>query len=292
MTHETEKQRPIPPFPPQHLHPPGLEKEMDPAPQYTGPDYPAAGKLRERVALITGGDSGIGRSVAYFFAREGADVAIVYLAEEVQDAEETARQVEALGRSCLLLEGDVCEAAFRQEAVTRTIERFNRLDILVNNAAFQQHVPFDELSEEQWEHTFQTNIHAYFGMVKAALPHLKPGASIINSGSITGLVGSAHLVDYASTKGAIHAFTKSLAGALFDRGIRVNCVAPGPVWTPLNPAERSDEEIREFGAQTPAGRPAQPEEIAPAFLFFASNADSGYISGEVLALLGGGTKAG
>ncbi len=209
-----------------------------------------------------------------------------------EDALETGQQVLAQGRQFLSIAGDVKESAFCRDAVARTVNQFGKLDILVNNAAFQKHVDIDQLSEDQWDKTFRTNIYGYFNMVKAARPHLRDGAVIINTGSITGLEGSKNLVDYASTKGAIHAFTKSLALALFERGIRVNCVAPGPVWTPLNPAERSDEDIEDFGSQTPAGRPAQPDEIAPAYVFFASNADTGYISGEVLTALGGGTTAG
>ena len=190
--------------------------------------------------------------------------------------------------------GDVGDPSFCREAVERTVGEFGKLDILVNNAAFQQGQPggLEDITEEQWEHTFRTNIFGYFHMAKAALPHLKKGSAIINTGSITGLEGNARLLDYSSTKGAIHAFTKSLAQSLVERRIRVNCVAPGPVWTPLNPAERTPEEVAEFGAKTPYGRPAQPEEIAPAFVFFASEADSGYITGEVLTLLGGSTTAG
>lgn len=286
------KEQPKPPFPPQHMKPPGQEHRMEPLPRSAAPEYKAAGKLEGLTALITGGDSGIGRSVAMLFAREGADVAIVHLPEEAQDAKDTEAAVSGEGRRCLRIEGDVRQTDSCRNAVERAVKELGKLDILVNNAAFQHHTEFDRLDEEQWDKTFQTNIYGYFRMVKAALPHLKPGAVILNTGSITGLKGSGHLVDYASTKGAIHAFTKSLASALFDRGIRVNCVAPGPVWTPLNPAEKPDEKIKDFGAKTPAGRPAQPEEIAPAFVFFASEADSGYITGEVLTALGGGTTAG
>jgi len=206
---------------------------MEPRPCYQAPAYRASGKLRDNVALITGGDSGIGRAVAVLYAREGADVAIVYLPEEQADAEETRAAVEEEGRRCLLIPGDVSQPEFCREAVERTAEEFGRLDILVNNAGFQQHQEnIYELSEQQWDHTFRTNIYGYFYMVKAALPHLKPGAgTIINTGSITGLRGNKQLLDYAATKGAIHAFTKSLAQNLGERGIRVNCVAPGPVWT-------------------------------------------------------------
>jgi NAD(P)-dependent dehydrogenase (short-subunit alcohol dehydrogenase family) len=255
--------------------------------------YRAAGKLDGDVALITGGDSGIGRSVAVLFAREGADVAVVHLPEEQSDAEETARAVETEGRRALLIPGDVSDPEFCESAVGRCVEELGRLTILVNNAATQQHRDsVEELDVDSWRRTFEVNIHGYFYMVKAALPHLEPGSSILLTGSITGLEGSPRLLDYASTKGAIHAFTKSLAQSLLERGIRVNCVAPGPVWTPLNPAESDDEETRQFGADTPLGRPAQPEEIAPAYVFFASNADSSYLTGQILTPLGGETRAG
>ena len=282
-----------PPFPEQDLIPPGIEADMRPRPQYEAREYRAADKLRGKAALITGGDSGIGRAVAVLFAREGADVAIVYLDVEQPDAIETQREVESEGRKALLISGDVRDPQFCREAVERTLGEFGRIDILVNNAAYQQHQDsLEEVSLEQWEQTFTTNIFAYFWMAKFAVPHMNRGSVIINTGSITGLEGSKNLLDYASTKGAIHAFTKSLAQSLLERGIRVNCVAPGPVWTPLNPAERSGDEIKDFGAQTPMGRPAQPEEIAPAFVFFASNADSSYITGHVLPLLGGDTISG
>jgi NAD(P)-dependent dehydrogenase (short-subunit alcohol dehydrogenase family) len=286
------REHPTPPFPEQKLERPGLESELEPTPQYQAPDYRGSGKLEDDVALITGGDSGIGRAVAVLFAREGADVAIVYLPEEQSDAEVTREAVETEGRRCLLLPGDVTEAAFCREAVERTVDELGGLNILVNNAAFQNHVEgIEDLSEEQWETTFRTNIFAYFYMAKAAIPHIPRGGTIINTGSITGLEGSGGLLDYSATKGAIHAFTKSLAQQLVPRGIRVNCVAPGPVWTPLNPAERAPEETAHFGEQTPMGRPAQPEEIAPLYVYFASNADSSYVTGETVSLLGGQTRA-
>jgi NAD(P)-dependent dehydrogenase (short-subunit alcohol dehydrogenase family) len=287
------KSKPEPPFPEQKLDPPGIENDMRPKPRFRADDYRAAGKLKGKVALISGGDSGIGRAVAVMFAREGADVAIVYLEEEQIDAETTQSEVESAGRKALLLPGDVTNPDFCDDAVRRTIEAFGALHILVNNAAFQKHRDtLQDVSLDQWDRTFKTNIYGYFYMTQSALPHLKPGASIINTGSITGLEGSGRLLDYSATKGAIHAFTKSLAKSLIEKGIRVNGVAPGPVWTPLNPAERSDDEIREFGADTPMGRPAQPEEIAPAYVFFASNADTGYVNGHILPLLGGETTAG
>jgi NAD(P)-dependent dehydrogenase (short-subunit alcohol dehydrogenase family) len=266
---------------------------MKPRPRFEAPAYKPAGKLKSLNALITGGDSGIGRSVALLFAREGAKVAFTFLPEEAVDAEETRQALSKHGSEPLLISGNVMDADFCKQAVEQTVEQFKSLDILVNNAAYQQHQKkLEDVSFEQWDQTFRTNIYGYFFMVKAALPHLKKGAVIINTGSITGLDGSGALLDYSATKGAIHAFTKSLAQNLVKRGIRVNCVAPGPVWTPLNPAERPTEETREFGKETAMGRPAQPEEIAPAYVFFASNADSSYITGEVLTLLGGETTAG
>ena len=283
----------MPPFPEQKQKKPGLEAKLKPRPEYEAPEYRAAGKLKDKVALVTGGDSGIGRAVAVLFAREGADVAIVYLPEEERDARETRQAITKAGRQALLIAGDVTDPEFCQTAVKKTVRKFKRLDILVNNAAFQQHQKgLEELAEEQWDTTFKTNIYGYFYMAKAALPHLSEGSAIINTGSITGLEGSKELLDYSSTKGAIHAFTKSLAQNLVDKRIRVNCVAPGPVWTPLNPSDKEPEKVAKFGADTPMKRPAQPEEVAPAFVFFASEADSSYITGEVLTLLGGETTAG
>jgi len=282
--------KPTPPFPEQHQERPGHESRMTPLPEYKGADYRSAGKLEEKRALITGGDSGIGRAVAYFFAREGADVAIVFLPAEEKDATQIASEIRSLGRRCVCIAGDVTDPAFCQSAVERTVAELGGLDVLVNNAAFQQHQEaVADLSIEQWEKTFRTNIHAYFYMVKAALPHLRTGASIINTGSVTGIEGSKQLLDYSSTKGAIHTFTKSLAQQLVERGIRVNCVAPGPVWTPLNVADKTAEEAAKHGSSVPMQRPAQPDEIAPAYVFFASHADSSYITGEVITLLGGKT---
>jgi NAD(P)-dependent dehydrogenase (short-subunit alcohol dehydrogenase family) len=282
------------PFPKQHQEKPGIESKLDPKPRYRAPKYQPAGKLTGKVALITGGDSGIGRAVAVMYGREGADVAIVYLPAEQSDAEGTRKAVEAAGRKALLLPGDVRDPAFCRSAVQATVDAFGRLDILVNNAAYQNSQDsLGDVSDEQWDRTFKTNIYGYFYLAKAALPHLSRGSAIINTGSITGLEGSKGLLDYSATKGAIHAFTKSLAQNLVDNGIRVNCVAPGPVWTPLNPSDnKAPNEVAEFGADTPMERPAQPEEIAPAFVFFASEADSSYITGEVLTLLGGETTAG
>jgi NAD(P)-dependent dehydrogenase (short-subunit alcohol dehydrogenase family) len=280
------------PMPPQHQEKPGIESKLTPRPRYEASLYKGADKLKGKVALISGGDSGIGRAVAVLFAREGADVAIIYLPEEQSDADETRTAVEKEGHKALLIAGDILEADFPQRAVDKTVTKFGKLDILVNNAAFQQHQPgLEEITDEQWDRTFKTNIYGYFRMTKAALPHLKEGSAIVNTGSITGLEGSKHLLDYASTKGAIHAFTKSLAQNLVERGIRVNCVSPGPVWTPLNPSDKPAEEVAQFGADTPMKRPAQPEEIAPAFVYFASEIDSSYVTGEVLTLLGGETSA-
>jgi NAD(P)-dependent dehydrogenase (short-subunit alcohol dehydrogenase family) len=286
---------PKPPFPQGKLEKPGLEHEMSPRPQYQAPLYKAAGKLQGKTALITGGDSGIGRAVAVLYAREGADVAIVFLAAEQSDAEETRLAVEKAGRRCLLLPGDLTDPAFCRQAIDRTVQEFGKLDILVSNAAHQNRKKgIEEITEEEWDRTFKTNIYAYFRLVKAALPHLKSGAAIIATSSITGLIGNEQLLDYSATKGAISAFTKALAQSLVEKGIRVNAVAPGPVWTPLNPADRgnSASKVATFGQGTKFGRPAQPEEIAPAYVFFASDADSSYITGEVLSELGGQTTAG
>jgi len=286
-------EQPKSPMPPQHQPKPGVEAELDPRPNYVAPLYKGADKLKDKVALITGADSGIGRAVAVLFAREGADVAFTFLKEEQRDADETQRAIEAEGQRAIAIEGDLTDPEFCKQAVERTVDEFGKLDILVNNAAFQQHQKsIEDITEEQWDHTFKTNIYGYFHMTKAALPHMEEGSAIVNTGSITGLEGSKELLDYSATKGAIHAFTKSLAQNLVERGIRVNCVAPGPVWTPLNPSDKKAEDVAKFGADTPMKRPAQPEEIAPAFVYFASEIDSSYVTGEVLTLLGGETTAG
>ncbi len=285
-------EQPKSPMPAQHQPKPGVEATLDPKQRYEAPHYAGAGKLKEKVALITGGDSGIGRAVAVLFAREGADVAFTFLKEEKKDAEETKRAIEAEGRRAFPISGDVRDPKVCKKLVDQTVREFGKLDILVNNAAFQQHQEtLEDVTEEQWDQTFKTNIYGYFYMTKAALPHMEEGSAIVNTGSITGLEGNKQLLDYASTKGAIHAFTKSLAQNLVERGIRVNCVAPGPVWTPLNPSDKPAEKVAEFGADTPMKRPAQPEEIAPAFVYFASEIDSSYVTGEVLTLLGGETTA-
>lgn len=287
-----QRKQPKSPMPAQHQRKPGLEWKLDPRPRYEAPHYKGAEKLKNKVALVTGGDSGIGRAVAVLFAREGANVAITYLPAEKTDAQETVEAIEAEGQNAFAIAGDVRKPEFSRSAVKKTIDKLGKLDILVNNAAFQQHQEsLEEVTEEQWDRTFKTNIYGYFYMTRAALPHLQKGSAIINTGSITGLEGSKHLLDYASTKGAIHAFTKSLAQNLVEKGIRVNCVSPGPVWTPLNPSDKEAKDVAEFGADTPMKRPAQPEEIAPAFVYFASEIDSSYVTGEVLTLLGGETTA-
>ncbi|MDB5842215.1 MAG: short-chain dehydrogenase/reductase [Herminiimonas sp.] len=283
------RKQPEPPFPEQHLQKPGLESDLKPRPQFMAPDYKGSGKLNDMVALITGGDSGIGRAVAVLYAREGADVAIVYLNEH-SDAEETRQCVEKEGRRCITISGDVRDSAFCNAAVQQTVDAFGKLDILVNNAAFQEHVSsLDELTDEHLDMTFRTNIYGYFHMARAALPHLKAGSSIINTGSETGLFGNQRLLDYSSTKGAIHAFTMSLATNLVSRGIRVNAVAPGPVWTPLNPADQPADRVKEFGKSPDMKRPAQPEELSPAYVFLASPVCSSYITGIILPVLGGVT---
>lgn len=285
-------EKPAPPFPEQHQERPGLEAQMTPRPQYKGERYRPAGKLEGKVAIVTGGDSGIGRSVAYLFAREGADVAIVSLEEEHPDAMEVRDEIRKLGRRVLMIHGDVSDPEFCERAVEQTVHTFGRLNILVNNAAYQKRKSsIEEITNEEWDHTFRVNIYGYFYMARAAIKHLERGDAIVNCGSITGLEGHKALLDYASTKGAIHAFTKSLAQQMVERGIRVNCVSPGPVWTPLNVADLPPEQVAMQGKGTPMQRPAQPEEIAPAFVFFASEGDSSYITGEVLTLLGGETAA-
>ena len=277
------------PLPNQKLVKPGLEADMELAPMWQAKAYRGSGKLDGMAAIVTGGDSGIGRAVAVLFAREGCDVAIVYL-DEHPDAETTKQAVEAEGRRCLLLPGDVKDAAFCAAAVEQTVAAFGKLDVLVNNAAFQMHADsLADITEERFDETLRTNIYGYYHMARAALPHLERverGASIINTGSVVGLEGSGNLIDYATTKGAIHAFTKSLASNLAPKGIRVNAVAPGPVWTPLNPADKTADDVSQFGAKTDMKRPAQPEELSPAYVFLASPVTASYITGIVLPVTG------
>jgi len=274
-------------FPPQHQHQqPGIEAEMKPRPQSTARQYKAAGKLQGKVAVISGGDSGIGRAVALCFAKEGADVVILYLDED-RDAQETRQLVEAEGRQCVLFTGDIADAAFCRQVADSVRQRWQRLDILVNNAAEQHDQQrLEDISEEQWERTFRTNVFGMLQMTKAALPLMDKGSSIINTTSITAYKGSPHLMDYAATKGAIVAFTRSLALNVVARGIRVNGVAPGPIWTPLIPASFPAEQVSEFGTSTPMGRAGQPDEVAPAYVYLASE-DSSYVTGQVIHVNGG-----
>lgn len=278
---------PEPPFPKQHQPKPGMERALDPKPMFDAPFYKGSEKLKDKVAIITGGDSGIGRSVAILFAREGADVVICHVDED-QDARDTKAAVEKEGRKCLVSKGDVSDPAYCKEAVDATLKAFGKIDILVNNAAFQVHTKeIEDLSLEHFDLTLKTNLYGYFLMAQAVIPHLKNGSAIINTGSVTGIDGSKELLDYSMTKGGIHAFTRSLAGSLVPRGIRVNCVAPGPVWTPLNPSDKEADKVSEFGAKVPMKRPAQPEELAPAYVFLASEQMSSYITGEILPIVGG-----
>jgi len=278
---------PAPPLPKKHLKKPGREADLTVAPMYDAPYYKGSDKLKDKVAIITGGDSGIGRAIAVLFAREGANVAVLYL-DEHDDARATQRAVRDEGAQCLLISGDVADRKFCFDAVETVLDEFGGVDILVNNAAFQEHVDrFEDLTEDHFDLTLKTNLYGYFHMAQAVVPHMGKGSAIVNTGSVTGLHGSKNLIDYAMTKGGIHAFTRSLASHLIARGIRVNAVAPGPVWTPLNPADKMPEDIKKFGADTEFKRPAQPEEIAPAYVFLASEHCSSYITGEILPIIGG-----
>ncbi len=274
-------------LPEQHLSKPGHEADLRLAPRFKAPTYIGSKKLQGMKAIVTGGDSGIGRAVAVLFAREGADVAIFYLNEH-KDARETARWVEKEGQEAILVPGDVCDSAFCNRAVKRIAKRFGGLDLLVNNAGFQLHADtLEDLSDAHLQETLQTNVAGYIYMARAALPHMQAGGSIINTGSVTGLFGSPKLLDYSATKGAIHAFTMALAANLLPRGIRVNAVAPGPVWTPFNPADKPAEDVAEFGKDSAMKRPAQPEEVAPAFVFLASPVTASYVNGIILPVMGG-----
>ncbi|MEU8107618.1 SDR family oxidoreductase [Nonomuraea muscovyensis] len=279
--------------PPEQTQPyPGSTGEMAPEPRDEMRDYEGRGLLAGRRALITGGDSGIGRAVAVAFAKEGADVAVAYLSEH-EDANHTRKLVEQAGRRCVLLPGDLGDRDHCASIVQQTVGELGGLDIVVNNVAYQAPVDsLEELTDEQWEHTFAVNIHSYYRVTKAALPHLRKGAAIINTSSINGLRGNRTLLDYSATKGAINAFTYSMAQNLVERGIRVNAVAPGPVWTPLIPATFPAEKVGSFGKQVPMQRAAHPDEIAPSYVFFASERMSSYYTGEILAPIGGETLPG
>jgi NAD(P)-dependent dehydrogenase (short-subunit alcohol dehydrogenase family) len=274
-------------LPPQHQNrQPGLQTEMNPQPVSVSEQYKASGKLHDKVAIISGGDSGIGRAVAIHFAKEGADVAIIYLNEH-EDAEETKRQVEQEGRKCLLIAGDVGDEQFCKQAVKQTVDQFGKLDIVVNNAA-EQHPQKSllNITSQQLEKTFRTNVFGYFYLTKAALPYLQKGSSIINTASITAYEGNEQLIDYSATKGAIVAFTRSLAKSLIQQGIRVNGVAPGPIWTPLIPSTFTSDQVATFGSNTPMKRPGQPSEVAPSYVFLASD-DASYITGQMIHVNGG-----
>ena len=278
--------------PAQQQSPPGHTSAMRPDPADEMAGYAGRGLLEGKVALVTGGDSGIGRAVCVAFAKEGADIALAYLSED-SDAKHTAELVHSQGRRCLMIGGDLADAQHCADVVRRVIDELDRLDVLVNNVATQQPVDaVEDLSDEQWLRTFDVNIHSYFRMTKAALPHLRPGSAIINTGSVNGLRGNKTLIDYSATKGAVHVLTYSLAQTLLERGIRVNCVAPGPVWTPLIPSTMPPEKVESFGTQVPMGRAADPDEIAPSYVFFAAQQLSSYYTGEVLAPIGGETLPG
>jgi NAD(P)-dependent dehydrogenase (short-subunit alcohol dehydrogenase family) len=283
---DPKKQGPQPPFPEQQQQPPGLESQMRPRPDYGEESYKGTGKLTGKAALITGGDSGIGRAVALAFAREGADVLISYLNEE-SDAEETCRVVREAGRKAIAVPGDISQEQHCKALVARAVKEFGKLDILVNNAAYQMtRESIQEISAEEWDHTFRTNIYAMFYLCKEALPHMPEGGAIINTASIQAYQPSSSLLHYATTKGAIVTFTKALAEQAIQQGVRVNAVAPGPIWTPLIPSTMPPEQASNFGKQTPMQRPGQPAELAPAFVFLASR-DSTYIAGEVIGVTGG-----
>jgi NAD(P)-dependent dehydrogenase (short-subunit alcohol dehydrogenase family) len=285
-TADPQKMEPRPPFPAQQQEPPGSDAKLKPAADHGVESYQGFGRLKDKVALITGGDSGIGRAVAIAFAREGADVAVAYLSEK-EDARETIRHIESAGRRSIDLPGDISDEAHCKTLVKRTLDEFGRIDILVNNAAYQMtHEKIEEFSSEEFDHTYKTNVYAMFWLCREALPQMEPGSSIINVASIQAYQPSPNLLAYASTKGAIVTFSKALAGLAIKQGVRVNVVAPGPVWTPLIPSTMPEEKVKNFGADTPIGRTAQPAELAPTFVFLASR-ESSYIVGEVIGVGGG-----
>ena len=281
------RREPANPLPPVRLKKPGKESDLPLQPRFQAPEYLGSRKLEGKVAIITGADSGIGRAVAVLFAREGAHVVVMYLNEH-DDAKTTRGCVESEGVRCLLISGDVRDSKFCDRAAAQTIKHFGKIDILVNNAAFQQHQSrIEDLTDAHLDETVRTNLCGYFYMARAVVPHMSNGSAIVNTGSETGLLGNKELLDYSATKGAIHALTRSLASHLLPRGIRVNAVAPGPVWTPLNPADREADEVAEFGHKSAMARPAQPEEISPAYVFLASPITASYINGIVLPVMGG-----
>lgn len=286
MSENPQESGPKPPFPEQQLPAPGIEAQMDPPPDYGEESYIGSGRLQGKSAIITGGDSGIGRAVALAFAREGADVLISYLNEE-QDAQETCRIVRDAGRKAVAIAGDISDEKHCQQIVARALQEFGKLDVLVNNAAFQRtHENIAEIPSDEFDYTFRTNVYAMFYFCKAALAHMKEGGAIINTASIQAYQPTPMLLAYASTKGAIVTFSKALAEEAIKQGVRVNVVAPGPVWTPLIPSTMPPEKVKDFGKETPIGRAAQPRELAPSFVFLASD-ESSYITGEVIGVTGG-----
>ena len=287
MSENPKEKEPQPPFPEQQQTPPGLESEMQPAPDFGEQSYKGTGRLQDKAAIITGGDSGIGRAVALAFAREGADVLISYLSEEEEDAQKTRRVVEEAGRRCVTMPGDIREESHCREIINRAMDEFGKIDVLVNNAAFQMsHEGIGEISSEEFDRTFRTNVYAMFYLCKAALPLMKEGSTIINTTSIQSYEPKPNLLAYAATKVAITNFTKGLNQEAVEKGIRVNGVAPGPIWTPLIPATMPPEKTAEFGKDTPMQRPGQPAELAPVYVFLASD-ESSYISGEIIGVTGG-----
>lgn len=286
MQKDPRHKYPQPPQPGQTQDDPGLTERMDPVPDHGEESYQGSGRLKDKKVIITGGDSGIGRAVSIAYAREGADVLISYLDEE-KDARETARYVEEAGRQAVLVKGDISDETHCRKVIDEAMENFGKIDVLVNNAAYQMaHQSLQEISAEEWEYTFRTNIHAMFFLCKAAEPYLQPGSTVINTTSVNAYNPTPVLLDYAATKGAIQNFTSNLAQLWGKKGIRVNCVAPGPIWTPLIPSSMSEEMVKEFGKNTPLGRPGQPAELAPAYVLLASD-EASYINGATLPVTGG-----